>query len=290
MKLARIRQGGKWVPALWLSGGTFANVATVLPDIDPINIQPFAMRKLVEKRDDILGDGDSFPRIVDPTPNMFGPIIHRPPNVIGIGLNYADHCRECNYPVPGGIEVFMKHTGSVCGASDPLPKCPIMAELDYEVELALVIGKANVGRVAPENALDLLAGYTMANDVSERKFQMSGKNWTRGKSFGSFSPIGPLLVTPDEIPDPQNLNLTLSVNGEVRQNSSTSQMVFGVRQIVSQLTETFRLLPGDVIVTGTPPGVCFRPTNPRPYLQVGDKVAWSITGLGEASHTVVASN
>lgn len=288
MKLARIRVGGAYKPALLLSGSTYADISAAIPDIDSVHVQPFAMQRVIDRLPDITGDGQLYPRIENPPAEAFGPVVSRPPNIIGIGLNYNDHCTECGYPVPSGLEVFLKHSGSICAPNHPLRITPNMIEVDYEVELALVIGKANVGRVDASHALELLAGYALANDVSERKYQMSGKNWTRGKGFACFSPIGPWLVTPDEIENPQDLDLVLSVNGEPRQRSNTNRMIFGVAQILARLSETFSLLPGDVVLTGTPSGVCFRPMYPKPYLKAGDEVIWGISKLGEARHTIVA--
>jgi 2,4-diketo-3-deoxy-L-fuconate hydrolase len=291
MKLARLRQGGKVIPVLLLSGTTYADISQIIPDIDGTTIQGYSLGRVSAKLDEIHEESANYPRIENPAPEHFAPIIGRPPNIIGIGLNYGDHCRECNYPVPETIEVFMKHTGSICGPNDPVILTPRMKKLDYEVELVVVIGKATTGFVPEERALEYVAGYCAGNDVSERAYQLSGKNWTRGKSAQHFSPIGPVLVTADEIPDPQGIKLELSVNGQRRQQSSTSEMIFSVARIISQLSESFGLLPGDIIFTGTPPGVALRMNAPSPYpfLQVGDVVEWSLShGLGSARHTVIA--
>lgn len=289
MKFARIRQDGAFVPAVWLSGTTFAVITSLITDLDTITIQPFKLARVKMTWEEILADAAKYPRIDNPSPSQFGPPIHRPPNVIGIGLNYADHCAECNYPPPKELEVFLKHTGSVCGPNEPLVITPQMSTTDYEVELGVVIGKPTVGLVRAEEAMSHVAGFTLVNDISERRIQMGGRNWIRGKGFPHFSPIGPLLVTPDEIADPQNLPLLLKVNGEVRQNGSTKNMIFSVAQIIAQLSATFALQPGDVIFTGTPAGVVFRGGDSPlyEYLKHGDEVEWSIPGIGEAKHTVI---
>jgi 2-keto-4-pentenoate hydratase/2-oxohepta-3-ene-1,7-dioic acid hydratase in catechol pathway len=206
-----------------------------------------------------------------------------------IGLNYADHAAEGNMTVPPEPVLFMKATSAICGPNDPIPIPRGSTKLDWEVELGVVIGRRSK-YVSEADALAHVAGYCVINDVSERSFQTerSGQ-WTKGKSCDNFGPTGPYLVTPDEIADPQDLAIWLKVNGERAQNSSTSNMVFGVRMLVSYLSQFMTLEPGDIISTGTPAGVGagFRP--PR-FLKAGDVVELGIAGLGQQRQIVVAES
>lgn len=224
--------------------------------------------------------------VVDPSTRI-GPCVGQVGKFICIGLNYSDHAEESGMQVPDEPVIFMKATSAICGPDDPILMPRGATKLDWEVELAIVIGKT-ARYVGIDAALDHVAGYCVANDVSERGFQTerSGQ-WTKGKSADSFGPIGPWLVTPDELPDVHNLSMKLTVNGETMQSGSTRTMVFDVPAIVSHLSQFMSLHPGDVISTGTPPGVGMGMTPPK-YLSVGDVVELSIEGLGRQRQTVVS--
>jgi 2-keto-4-pentenoate hydratase/2-oxohepta-3-ene-1,7-dioic acid hydratase in catechol pathway len=201
---------------------------------------------------------------------------------ICIGLNYADHAAESGMAIPSEPVVFMKATSAICGPNDGIVIPQGSQKTDWEVELGVVIGKS-AKHVAEANALDHVAGYCVINDLSERAYQIERQGqWTKGKSCDYFGPIGPYLVTPDDIPDPQALHMWLEVNGERVQDGSTATMVYGVAHIVSYLSQFMTLHPGDIISTGTPPGVGMGFTPPR-YLKAGDKVALGIAGLGQQS-------
>ena len=207
--------------------------------------------------------------------------------MICIGLNYADHAAESGATVPPEPLIFMKATSAIQGPNDPIVIPRGAEQTDWEVELGIVIGKP-AKYVSEEDAMDYVAGYVLANDVSERSYQKdrSGQ-WTKGKSCDSFGPLGPYLVTRDAVADPQKLAMKLSVNGEVMQNGSTETMVFGVKKLVSYLSQFMTLHPGDVISTGTPPGVAMGMEAPR-FLRPGDVVELEIEGLGQQRAEVVA--
>jgi len=216
---------------------------------------------------------------------LLAPVV--PSNVFCVGLNYRAHAAEANLPLPPEPVLFMKPTTAVCGPGDPipLPACSRGPEVDYECELAVVIGK--VGRDIPEErALEHVLGYTAANDVSARRWQKhNGGQWVRGKSFDGFCPLGPALVTRDEIPDPQRLALRTRLNGKVMQEGNTADMIFSVAQVVSFLSQDTTLLPGTVILTGTPPGVGFARTPPV-FLEAGDQVEVEVEGIGTLANPV----
>jgi 2-keto-4-pentenoate hydratase/2-oxohepta-3-ene-1,7-dioic acid hydratase in catechol pathway len=204
-----------------------------------------------------------------------------------IGLNYSDHAAESGMPVPSEPEVFTKATSSICGPDDDIIQPLNSDKLDWEVELAIVIGK-HTSYVSEEEAADHIAGYCVCNDVSERAFQLEkGSQWDKGKGCDTFGPIGPWLVTRDEVEDPQNLDMWLEVNGHRYQDGNTKTMVFGAAFIVSYLSQFMSLQPGDVISSGTPPGVGLG-QKPPVYLSVGDKIELGIDGLGTQNQTVIA--
>ena len=216
-----------------------------------------------------------------------GSPICRPSKIVCIGLNYRDHAAETGQEVPKEPVIFFKASSSLSGPDDQVVIPKGSTKLDWEVELAFVIGK-EARYVAPQNALDNVAGYVLHNDYSERAFQLErGGQWVKGKSADTFAPLGPFLATRDEIPDPGHLDLWLTVNGTTRQKSNTGQMVFGVADLVSYVSQFMTLLPGDVVSTGTPPGVGLG-MNPPAYLKAGDVVALGIQGLGESRQEVVA--
>jgi len=209
-------------------------------------------------------------------------------NFIAIGLNYADHAAEAGMPLPKEPIIFNKAPTSICGPNDDTMIPKGSTKLDYEVELGIVIG-SRARYLAKNQAMHAVAGYFLANDVSERSFQIerSGGQWNKGKGCETFGPIGPWLVTKDEVPNPQRLDLWLAVNGETRQKGNTRTMIFGVAHLVWYCSQFFVMEPGDIIVTGTPPGVAMGMKPEPKYLKAGDVVTLGITGLGEQRQKVV---
>jgi len=210
-----------------------------------------------------------------------------PDKVLCIGMNYKDHCEEQGAPVPTEPVVFNKFPSCIAGPTDPLPYPEVTKELDWEVELAIVIGK-RCKNISEGDALDHILGFTVAHDVSARDWQMkrNGGQWLVGKAMDCFSPIGPAIVTPDELGDPHNLGIRCTVNGVTKQNSNTNQLVFNTEKIVAWCSKLFTLLPGDLILTGTPPGVGVF-MKPPEFLKKGDVVECSIDGIGTVKNTVV---
>jgi 2-keto-4-pentenoate hydratase/2-oxohepta-3-ene-1,7-dioic acid hydratase in catechol pathway len=230
-------------------------------------------------------DPESLP-LVAGAPRI-GPPVGRVGKYMCIGLNYSDHAAEAGMDLPKEPILFMKATSAICGPHDPVSLPRGSEKSDWEVELAVVIGKP-AKYVSEAEALDHVAGYCVANDVSERAFQTErGGQWTKGKSPDTFGPLGPWLVTPDEVGDPQNLDLWLDVNGTRRQTGNTRAMVFSVAEVISYLSQMMTLEPGDVIATGTPPGVGMGQTPPV-YLRDGDVMTLGVAGLGEQRSPVVA--
>ncbi len=209
-----------------------------------------------------------------------------PRSVICVGLNYKDHAEESNTPLPQQPVLFAKWTSAMAGPGDPIVLPPDSAEVDYEAELAVVIGHECRG-VSAEKALDYVAGYTCINDVSARDFQRADGQWVRAKSQDTFGPFGPYLVTRDEVPDPQVLTISCSVNGRVLQNSNTSKMIFSVKELIAFITRGVTLHPGDLISTGTPNGVGFA-HKPPVFLKAGDQVIVEIQAIGRLSNPVSA--
>jgi 2-keto-4-pentenoate hydratase/2-oxohepta-3-ene-1,7-dioic acid hydratase in catechol pathway len=209
------------------------------------------------------------------------------PKFLGIGLNYRDHAAETGMPSPEVPIVFTKATSCISGPNDPILMPAGWRRMDFEVELAFVVGSV-AKKVTEADALAHVAGYCIANDVSERSLQKGGPGeWIKAKSYESFGPLGPWLVTKDEVPDPQALDLTLDLNGERMQTGNSSTMVFGVARLLSYISQYMTLMPGDVITTGTPPGVGMA-RNPRVFLKEGDQLTLSVSGLGEQHQSVVA--
>ena len=230
-------------------------------------------------------DTDALPEV--PADARLGPCAGNVGKFMCIGLNYSDHAAETGLDVPEEPILFMKASSAVCGPNDDIVLPRGSEKTDWEVELGVVIGKRGK-YIAEADALAHVAGYCTINDVSERAFQTERKGqWTKGKSCDNFGPIGPWLVTPDEVPDPQDLAMWLEVNGERRQDGSSSTMVYGVAHLIAYLSEFFTLHPGDVISTGTPPGVGMG-MDPPTYLAAGDVVTLGIEGLGEQRQRVVA--
>jgi 2-keto-4-pentenoate hydratase/2-oxohepta-3-ene-1,7-dioic acid hydratase in catechol pathway len=237
---------------------------------------------LLDGVDAVVTDGS---RPVD-DPRFVAPL--RPRKIVAIGLNYLDHIREADMPRPERPLVFAKFPSSVIGPDEPIVIDPdLTSQVDWEVELAVVIGR-RMSRVGPATALDHVFGYTVANDVSARDVQFSDGQWVRGKSFDTFCPLGPLVVTADELPDPQALVLRTRVNGETVQESSTAEMVFGVAELLAFCSHSFVLEPGDVVLTGTPWG-CGAFMDPPRFLHPGDAVETEVEGIGVLRNPVVAA-
>jgi 2-keto-4-pentenoate hydratase/2-oxohepta-3-ene-1,7-dioic acid hydratase in catechol pathway len=231
-------------------------------------------------------DAERLP-LVEPQVRL-GPCIGRVGKLVCVGLNYPDHAREAGTSAPSEPVLFMKATSAISGPTDAI-EIPVGAsKVDWEVELGVVIG-SRAKSVSVAAALEHVLGYCVVNDVSERAFQLEGTGqWVKGKSADTFAPIGPWLVTADEVPDPQNLNLWLRVNGRMRQQANTREMIFGVAFIVSYVSRYMTLMPGDIIATGTPPGVGLGATPPT-FLQKGDVVTLGIDGLGEQRQELVGA-
>jgi 2-keto-4-pentenoate hydratase/2-oxohepta-3-ene-1,7-dioic acid hydratase in catechol pathway len=214
------------------------------------------------------------------------PVYRKPSKFIGIGLNFRDHAKEINMPIPTEPIIFSKFTSCVSGPNDPIVVPKNSNHTDWEVELGFVIGKKAIN-VSEENALDHVLGFFLVNDVSERHYQKNkGLTWDKGKGFDTFGPIGPYIVTKDEIPDFQNLDMFLDVNGKRMQTGNTKEMIFNVKQLVSYMSECMSLHPGDICCTGTPPGVAEN-MSPPPYLKGGEEVTLGVNKLGEQKHHVI---
>jgi 2-keto-4-pentenoate hydratase/2-oxohepta-3-ene-1,7-dioic acid hydratase in catechol pathway len=282
MKLLRVGPVGKEKPAAIDENGDIRDLSYLVEDISGAQLSPEALDKLAEK------DLTTLPLIAEDT--RIGACIGNVGKFVCIGLNYADHAEESGMAIPEQPVVFNKWTSAICGPNDPIIKPAGSTKLDWEVELGIVIGK-ETKNVSEENANDHIAGFCLINDVSERAFQLdiSGGQWDKGKGCDSFGPLGPWLVTKDEIADVHNLAMTLEVNGKRFQNGNTKTMIFKPDFIVSYLSKFMSLQPGDVISTGTPPGVGLGQTPPV-YLNVGDEIKLSIEGLGHQKQTVIAES
>ena len=279
MKLLRHGPVGAEKPGLLAADGTIRDLSGLVPDIGGAVISDagLAMLRAI--------DPATLP-VVDPATRL-GPCVAGTGKFICIGLNYADHAAESGMNVPPEPVIFMKATSAICGPNDPIIIPRGSEKTDWEVELAVIIGK-KAKYVTEAEAMDHVAGYAVTNDVSERAFQTErAGQWTKGKSCDNFGQIGPWLVTRDEVADPQDLAMWLTVNGEMRQNGSTRTMVYGVRHLVSYLSQFMTLHPGDVISTGTPPGVGLGMKPPQ-YLRAGDVVELRINGLGRQRQDVIA--
>ena len=280
MKLMRYgdRYGAK-TPCLLDNDGVARDASSLVGDFGPRSLAGGALDKLRDV------DPASLPR-ADIAGRRLAPPVAQPFNIWCVGLNYSDHAAEAGLPVPDEPILFNKSSSTYCGPNDDLLYSPKMTKLDWEVELGIVIGKPalNIDRAG---AMDHIAGFVLVNDVSERAWQMerSGQ-WVKGKSFPNFCPTGPVLVTPDEIGDVNSLGMWLDVNGTRMQTGNTGTMIFDVETIVSYMSEFTRLEPGDLICTGTPPGVGAG-MDPQVWLKSGDSVRLGIDGLGEQVQTVV---
>jgi 2-keto-4-pentenoate hydratase/2-oxohepta-3-ene-1,7-dioic acid hydratase in catechol pathway len=279
LKLVRYGNVDREKPGMIDAEGRIRDLSKIIPDIVGATLSPKWLAKLSKL------DVKSLP-IVRGSPRL-GACIGNVGNFIGIGLNYADHAAEAAMALPSEPLVFNKAPSSICGPNDNTVTPKDSTKLDYEVELAIIIG-THARYLAKNQAMEAVAGYCIANDVSERAFQIErGGQFCKGKGCETFGPLGPWLVTKDEIEDPQRLNIWLTVNGEARQNGSTATMVFGVAHIVWYCSQFFILRPGDVILTGTPAGVGmgFKP-EPK-FLKPGDTTRLGVDGLGEQQQVIV---
>ena len=279
MKLLRHGAPGAERPGLLDDTGTIRDLSGIVPDIGGEVLSDTGLARIAAL------DPSTLPPVPEGT--RLGPCVAGTGKVICIGLNYSDHAAESGMEVPTEPVIFMKATSAICGPDDDVMVPRGSEKTDWEVELAVIIG-TRAKYVTEARALDHVAGYAVMNDVSERAFQLERVGqWTKGKSCDTFGPLGPWLVTRDEVPDPQALGMWLDLNGTRKQQGSTATMVYGVAHLVSYLSRFMTLLPGDVITTGTPPGVGMGQKPPR-YLVPGDVIELGIDGLGRQRQQVIA--
>ena len=279
MKLLRYGAPGREKPGLADKDGNIRDLSKVITQIDDAMLSPRNLARLARVKPETLPVVRGSPRLGVPYAGIS--------KFVAIGLNYRDDAEEAGLAIPAEPVVFMKATTCLCGPNDDTVMPKNSQKLDYEVELGVVIG-TKAQHVSESKALDYVAGYTVVNDVSERFFQMGpGGQWDRGKGCDTFGPVGPWLVTTDEITDPQALDLWLDVNGEKRQRGNTRTMIYPVATLVSYVSQFMTLLPGDIITTGTPPGVALG-MKPTQWLKVGDTVTLGIQGLGEQRQKILA--
>ncbi|HUP97870.1 MAG TPA: fumarylacetoacetate hydrolase family protein [Usitatibacter sp.] len=279
MKLLRYGAPGREKPGLADKDGNIRDLSKVITQIDDAMLAPRNLARLARVKPETLPIVRGSPRLGVPYAGIS--------KFVAIGLNFRDHAEEAGLAIPSEPIVFMKATTSLCGPNDDTITPRGSQKLDYEVELGVVIGTK--AQYVPEaRAVDHVAGYCVVNDVSERFFQMGpGGQWDRGKGCDTFGPVGPWLVTTDEITDPQSLDMWLDVNGDKRQRGNTRTMIFGVATLVSYVSQFMTLLPGDIITTGTPPGVALG-MKPPVWLKTGDVVTLGIQGLGEQRQKILA--
>jgi len=283
MKLVRYGNPGKEKPGLVDAQGRLRDLSALIPDLTPAQLDDKALAKLRKLKPEALPLVRGKPRLGCPVAGVG--------KFVAIGLNYADHAAESGLPLPKEPIIFMKATSCIQGPNDPVMLPKGSTKTDWEVELGVVIGR-QARHVTQKEALDHVAGYCTVNDVSEREFQIErGGTWDKGKGCDTFGPIGPWLVTRDEVPNPQRLAMWLDVNGQRRQTGSTRTMIFPVAKLISYVSQFMTLMPGDVIATGTPPGVGMgirKNGQPAPvFLKKGDVMTLGIDGLGEQSQVVV---
>ncbi len=281
MKLVRFGAPGEEKPGLIDKDGSIRDLSSVVKDIDGSSLNKCSLERIRSVAVDDLPLVSGAVRL--------GPCVTGVGNFIAVGLNYADHAAESGMPVPAEPVLFNKAPSCIVGPDDTVLIPPGSEKTDWEVELAIVIGE-RASYVSEADALNYVAGYCVCNDVSERGYQLErgGGQWTKGKGCPTFGPLGPWLVTKDEVEDVQNLAMTLSVNGQTMQNGSTRTMVFQVPFLVSHISQFMTLMPGDVITTGTPPGVGMGMKPPR-YLKPGDSIRVEIQGLGVQNQRVAAT-
>ena len=278
MKLLRYGPKGKEKPGLLDSEGRIRDLSGLIDDVTGDTISPKSLARIRKAKPESLPLVRGKPRI--------GACIANPQKFIAIGLNYSDHAAESGLQVPPEPVVFTKQVSCLSGPFDDVTIPPKSKKSDWEVELGIIIG-SKAKNIAKRDALKHVAGYCTINDLSEREFQAErAGQWTKGKSYDTFGPVGPWLVTADEVADPQKLGMWLELNGKRVQNGSTATMVFGVAHIVAYLSQFFTLLPGDIITTGTPPGVGMG-MKPQRFLKPGDVMRLGIEGLGEQEQKVV---
>jgi 2-keto-4-pentenoate hydratase/2-oxohepta-3-ene-1,7-dioic acid hydratase in catechol pathway len=278
MKLCRYGKAGYEKPGVIDGEGRLRDLSKVVDNIGPNEISPRQLKTLSRLKPETLPLVNSNPRLGVPYVGIG--------KFVAIGLNYSDHAKEAGLPLPAEPIVFMKATTCINGPNDDIVQPKNSTKLDWEIELGVVIG-SQARYVSEADALNYVAGYCIVNDVSERAFQMATTQWDKGKGFDTAGPIGPWLVTTDEIRDPQNLDMALEVNGKRMQSGNTRTMVFSVAKIVSHVSHYMTLLPGDIIATGTPPGVGLG-IKPNPvFLKPGDVMHLTIEGLGEQRQKVV---
>jgi len=279
MKLLRYGERGAEKPGILDPQGVIRDLSSVVKDIAGEALGPEGLKRIKGLELGSLPAVKGRPRL--------GPPIAMVPKFLGIGLNYRDHAEETGMPIPEAPIVFAKATSCISGPDDPILTPKGWQRMDFEVELAFAIGRV-AKNVSDADALSYVAGYMIADDVSERSLQKGGPGeWIKAKSYDSFGPLGPWLVTKDEVPDPQAMGLALDLNGTRMQTGNTSTMIFSVAHLVSYISHFMTLMPGDVITTGTPPGVGMA-RNPRVFLKEGDQITLTVEGLGEQRHTVVA--
>jgi 2,4-didehydro-3-deoxy-L-rhamnonate hydrolase len=279
MKLCRYGKAGYEKPGMIDGEGKLRDLSKVVDNIGPNEISPRGLKMLTRQK------AESLP-LVNGNPRMGVPYVGIG-KFVAIGLNYSDHAKEAGLPIPAEPIVFMKATTSINGPSDDVIQPKNSTKLDWEIELGVVIG-TTARYVDEASALSHVAGYCIVNDVSERAFQMATTQWDKGKGFDTSGPIGPWLVTPDEVGDPQALDMLLEVNGRKMQSGNTRTMVFSVAKIISHVSHYMTLMPGDIIATGTPPGVGLGMKPTPVFLKPGDVMRLTISGLGEQKQRVVA--
>jgi len=279
MKFLRYKnKTGDVIPCVLTESGGVHNLSSIVSDIGPSTLGPDMIEAVSRAMSDLP--------VLDTDDLSLAPPMDTPRNIWCVGLNYSDHAAEAGMAIPDEPILFNKSTATYCGPNDDILFSPKMTKLDWEVELGIVIGKP-VLNITKDQAPDHIFGYVLINDVSERAWQLErGGQWVKGKSFPNFCPTGPYLVPKESVGDINNLDLWLDVNGTRMQTGSTSKMIFDVNTIVSYMSEFCKLEPGDLILTGTPPGVGAG-MKPQRWLNIGDKVTLGITGLGEQSQTVV---
>ena len=279
MKLLRIGNKGKEKPAILDANGKIRDISSTIKDLTPDNLTQLTIEKLKSL------DLESLPELSNS--ERIGSCISKPGKFVAIGLNYSDHAEETGAQVPSEPIVFMKATNCVNGPNDDIEITSYSKKLDWEVELGIVIGK-EAKNISEKDSNNHILGYCLVNDISEREWQIEKMGqWVKGKSHDTFGPIGPYLVTSDEIKDVNNLNLSLDVNGKRMQTGNTNKMIFNVYHIVSYLSKYMSLQVGDIITTGTPPGVGMG-MKPQVYLKAGDTMRLSIDNLGEQNSKVVS--
>ena len=278
MKLSRIGMIGKEKPAIIDNEGNYRDVSTIVKDFDPSTLNFDTIKKISEIDINSLSILSKVSRI--------GACVKNPSKFIGIGLNFKDHALEQNLPIPKEPIIFSKFTNCVCGPNDDIQIPKGSNHTDWEVELGFVMGK-KAKYVSEEEALDYVLGFTLVNDVSERDLQKNrGLTWDKGKGFDTFGPIGPYILTQDEIGDYQNLNMFLDVDGERMQTGNSKQMIFKINKLVSYMSHCMTLFPGDICCTGTPPGVGENMKPPR-FLKGNETIILGIDKLGTQTHKVI---